>query len=76
MALLAAVPDIIRLIQSAANYAVLVEGKKAGRAEAIAEALQIASIELDYASAVREDALRTHASVDDDDAFDREFMRK
>jgi hypothetical protein len=47
-----------------------------GRMEATNEALQNAQRDIAYASAVEEDAIRSHcANPDSDDGFDKEFMR-
>lgn len=47
-----------------------------GRMEAVNEALQNAQRDIAYASAVEEDAIRSHnANPDTDDGFDKDFMR-
>lgn len=74
-ALLQALPAILRLFQSAVDYAAVKEATKAGRAEAISEALIIAANEIDQATKIRVEADKIHAKDDTDNAFDNEFKR-
>lgn len=74
-ALLQALPAIIKLFQSAADYAAVKAATKAGRAEAISEALTIAANEVDKATQIRIEADKLHAKDQTDGAFDKEFER-
>ena len=75
LALIQALPAIIKLFQSLANYAEIKQGEKLGRAEAISEALTIATNEIEEAMKVRIDADAEHQKYNTDDAFDNDFKR-
>lgn len=76
-ALLQALPQILRLFQSVADYAAVKQGEGKGRAEATAEALEIGAAQIDLAAKARADAAADHAAhPTDDGGFDSEFQRK
>ena len=73
--LIQALPAIIRVFQSAVDYASVKAANQAGRAEAISEALTIAADEISKATQVRIEADKLHAKDQTDGAFDDEFKR-
>ena len=76
-ALLQALPQILRLLQSVADYAAVAQGEETGRAEAMAEALTLAADHVDAATVARRAAEADHAAhPKDDTGFDPEFRRK
>ena len=76
LALLQALPAVIRLFQSVADYAAVKQGERTGRAEAIAEALTVAAEQMDLATKVRREAELEHkAHPNDDGGFDKDFQR-
>jgi hypothetical protein len=76
-AFIQALPALIRLFQSIANYATLKQGKEAGRAEAVAEAATLAAQQIDAAAQARQEAEAEHNKhPDDDDGFDKDFQRQ
>lgn len=75
-ALLQLAPLVIKLFQSVENYALLKQGEGKGRAEAVAEALNIGMAEITAAATARSEAEADHAKhPDDDGGFDSEFRR-
>lgn len=73
--ILKALPMILRLFQSVADYATLQQGKGIGRAEAINEGLTRASDDLERASAAIREAEQKHVADPTDTAFDDQFKR-
>lgn len=70
-----ALPMILKLFQSVADYATLQQGKGIGRAEAINEGLTRASEDLERASAAIKAAEQKHETDPTDGAFDNQFKR-
>lgn len=77
IALISALPAILKLFQSFVNYAERQEGRKLGRAEAFVEAAGLSMKAVDEAALARVEAEKDHAAhPNDDGGFDSEFMRK
>lgn len=75
-AFLQALPAILKLFQSIADYAETKKATEAGRAEAVAEAATIASQQLDAATKARQEADDAHRkNPTTDDGFDKDFQR-
>lgn len=75
-ALIQLAPLVLKLLQSIENYALEKQGEDRGRSDAVAEALQIATAQLDEAAKARAEAEADHAAHPaDDSGFDPEFKR-
>lgn len=74
-AFLSALPAVLKLLQSLANYAEAKSSEKAGRDAAIAEAATMASAQIDLATKARQEADEAHKKDPTDDAFDPDFKR-
>jgi hypothetical protein len=71
-----ALPALLKLLQTVADYAIAQEAKGVGRAEAVTEALTIATAQLEEANKARQEAEVEHKQhPDDDDGFDKDFQR-
>lgn len=69
-------PLILSLIQQFKSSADAKEQRGLGRAEAEKEALEELTSMMKVAKEVEEAAAKDHATIKDDNAFDREFERK
>jgi hypothetical protein len=76
LAILSALPKILALIQLIGGMVRDAEQRGLGRKEAVAEALTIATSQIETANKVEAEAMQSHAKDNTDDAFDRSFERK
>lgn len=77
LAVFTALPSLLKLIAALASYAKLRAARGAGRAEAVAEGLQVAAAHLQAAAEARIEAQGDHAAhPTTDDGFDPAFKRE
>jgi hypothetical protein len=77
LALLKALPEVIALWNRIAIMADAATQRGLGRDQAVKEALQAATVDLEAANAARAEAEAAHnAHPNDDGGFDQEFQRK
>lgn len=76
LAIIAALPKILQLIQLFAGMVQEKEQRGIGRKEAIAETLALAHKDITYANSIDVETEIIHAHDNTDDAFDKDFMRK
>jgi hypothetical protein len=69
-------PQLLKFATTVVNYVQAQEARGMGRKEAMMEALEIGSREVQLAEQVKRDADKLHDADPTDDAFDREFERK
>lgn len=76
-ALLKALPQLLTLVSAIWHFVEASVAKAEGRKEAIAEALAIATGEINRAARIKAEADTLHAAhPDSDEGFDSEFQRK
>ena len=76
MSWIALAPKLIALFAAVIQYAIAAKQRGLGRAEAVAEALALATEQVSQASAIRITAKSEHVANADDTAFDHDFRRK